>query len=52
MAPARGRNGLTGTQRAAVVMLALGEEHGAHLWTLMQEEEIRDISDWLFRVLG
>ena len=44
MAPARGRNGLTGTQRAAVVMLALGEEHGAHLWTLMQEEEIRDIS--------
>jgi flagellar motor switch protein FliG len=40
----RARATLTGTERAAVVMLALGEEHGVHLWNMMQEEEIRDIS--------
>ena len=40
----RSRGTLTGTERAAVVMLALGDEHGTHLWNLMQEEEIRDIS--------
>jgi len=35
---------LKGAEKAAVIMLALGEEHGAKLWPLMDDEEIRDIS--------
>jgi len=35
---------LKGAEKAAVIMLALGEEHGARLWPLMDDEEIRDIS--------
>jgi flagellar motor switch protein FliG len=35
---------LSGPEKAAVIMLALGNEHGAALWPLMDDEEIRDIS--------
>ncbi|MBR0662699.1 flagellar motor switch protein FliG [Neoroseomonas oryzicola] len=35
---------LTGTQKAATFMLAIGEEHAARLFSKMHEDEIRDIS--------
>lgn len=35
---------LTGAERVAVVMLALGDSHGRPLWDLMDEDEIRDIT--------
>jgi len=35
---------LTGAERAAVIMLSLGEEHSAKLWALMDEEEIKEVS--------
>ncbi|MCW5750601.1 MAG: flagellar motor switch protein FliG [Alphaproteobacteria bacterium] len=35
---------LTGPQKAAIIMLALGEEHGAPIWNLLDDEEIREVS--------
>jgi flagellar motor switch protein FliG len=35
---------LTGAERSAVLMLSLGEEHTAPLWKMMDEEEIKEIS--------
>ncbi|MBL6941918.1 MAG: flagellar motor switch protein FliG, partial [Rhodospirillales bacterium] len=35
---------LSGQQKAAVFMLALGQEHSAHIFELMDDEEIRDMS--------
>lgn len=35
---------LTGPERAAVVLLALGEEHGAGIWKLFDDEEVKEIS--------
>ncbi len=35
---------LSGPEKAAIIMLALGNEHGSQLWPLMDDEEIRDIS--------
>lgn len=35
---------LTGQQKAAVIMLSLGEENGAALWSLMDDDEVREIS--------
>ncbi len=35
---------LTGAERAAIIMLSLGEEHSAKIWTLMDEDEIKEIS--------
>jgi flagellar motor switch protein FliG len=35
---------LTGPQKAAILMLALGEEHCTRLFTLMHEDEIKEIS--------
>src|ERR1700722_8971920 len=35
---------LTGPQRAAVLMLALGRQHGAKIWSLLDDEELREIS--------
>jgi len=35
---------LTGVERAAVLMLSLGEEHGSRVWRMMDEEEIKEIS--------
>jgi flagellar motor switch protein FliG len=35
---------LTGPQRAAVLMLALGEEFGGKIWNLLDDEELRQIT--------
>jgi flagellar motor switch protein FliG len=35
---------LTGAERAGVIMLALGEDHSAKIWQMMDEEEIKEIS--------
>ena len=35
---------LTGPEKAAIMMLALGEEHAAKLFALMDDEEIRELS--------
>ena len=37
-------NTLTGTQKAAVLILSLPEEHASKLFALMEEEEIREVS--------
>ena len=37
-------NELTGPQRAAVILLALGAEHGAAVWKMLDEDEIRTVS--------
>ena len=38
-----GRN-LRGAERAAVLLLSLGEEHGAAIWSQLDEIEVREIS--------
>ena len=35
---------LNGSEKAAILMLALGEEHAAKLFEIMDEEEIRELS--------
>ena len=35
---------LTGPERAAVILLSLGEEAGRHLWGMLDEEEIKEVS--------
>ncbi|HEX3810710.1 MAG TPA: flagellar motor switch protein FliG [Rhizomicrobium sp.] len=35
---------LTGPERSAVLMLALGEEHGKQVWTLLDDDEVKEIS--------
>lgn len=35
---------LEGPEKAAIIMLALGEEHGGPLWKMMDDEEIREVS--------
>jgi flagellar motor switch protein FliG len=35
---------LTGAERAAVIMLSLGEENSEAIWKMMDEEEIKEIS--------
>ena len=35
---------LSGAERAAVIMLSLGEEHSARIWSLMDEEEVKEVS--------
>src|SRR5215469_7350020 len=35
---------LTGPERAAVLMLSLGEEHSTKLWSMLDEEEVKEIS--------
>src|SRR2546421_6471992 len=35
---------LAGPQRAAVLMLALGEEYGAKVWALLDDDEVRELS--------
>ena len=39
----RGR-GFTGPERAAVLMLALGEEYGSKVWPMLDDDELREIS--------
>jgi flagellar motor switch protein FliG len=35
---------LTGRERAAVLMLALGNQYGSKLWTLLDDDELRELS--------
>src|SRR2546423_12604450 len=35
---------LNGPERAAVLMLALGEQHGAKIWKLLDDDELRQLS--------
>ena len=35
---------LTGPERAAVLMLTLGEQHGAKIWNLLDDDDLRQIS--------
>jgi flagellar motor switch protein FliG len=35
---------LSGAERSAVLLLALGEEHSARLWQMMDEEEVKEVS--------
>ena len=42
---------LTGAERAAVIMLSLGEEHSAKIWSMMDEEEIKEVTQ-LMSTLG
>ena len=35
---------LTGPERAAVLLLALGEEHGAPIWKAFDDEEVKEVS--------
>src|SRR3954452_16039106 len=35
---------LNGRERAAVLMLALGNQYGAKLWTLLDDDELRELS--------
>src|SRR5262245_25948307 len=39
-----GSRQLTGPERAAVLMLALGEAHGAKVWSLLDDDELRELS--------
>src|SRR4249920_1569964 len=35
---------LSGAERAAIIMLSLGEENSSKIWSMMDEEEIKEIS--------
>src|SRR5688572_20604857 len=35
---------LSGSERAAIFLLSLGEEHGAKLWAMLDEDEVRELS--------
>jgi flagellar motor switch protein FliG len=35
---------LSGPERAAILLLSLGEEHSAKLWGMMHEEEVKEVS--------
>lgn len=35
---------LTGAEKAAIVLLSLGEEHGAQVWRMFDDEEVREVS--------
>jgi flagellar motor switch protein FliG len=35
---------LSGPERAAVLMLALGEQHGAKIWALLDDDDLRQLS--------
>ena len=35
---------LSGAEKAAIIMLVLGEKHGAKVWPLLDDDEIRTIS--------
>lgn len=35
---------LEGPEKAAIIMLALGDEHGSSLWQMLDDEEVRELS--------
>src|SRR6516164_9610953 len=38
------RRKLTGPERAAVLMLALGEQYGAKIWNMLDDDELKSLS--------
>src|SRR6478672_640630 len=40
----KGARQLSGPERAAVLMLALGEQHGAKIWNLLDDDDLRQLS--------
>ena len=40
----KGQKQLTGPERAAVLMLAIGEQHGAKVWALLDDDDLRQLS--------
>ena len=34
----------SGPERAAILLLALGEQHGAKIWNLLDDDELRQLS--------
>ena len=47
---ARVDRNLTGSQKAAIMMLSLGEEHTTKLWPLLDDDEIKEISQTMASV--
>jgi flagellar motor switch protein FliG len=43
-APVHNGRPLNGIERAAVLMLSLGEEHGSDVWKMLDEDEVRELS--------
>src|SRR5271163_3160898 len=39
-----GKRPLSGPERAAVLMLALGDQHGSKIWNLLDDDELRQVS--------
>src|ERR1700709_913350 len=35
---------MSGPKRAAILMLALGEQYGGKVWSLLQDDEVRELS--------
>jgi flagellar motor switch protein FliG len=35
---------MSGPQRAAILMLALGEQYGGKVWSMLDDEEVRELS--------
>jgi len=44
LAPKEDARQLTGAERSAIIMLSLGEEHSAKLWQMMDEDEVKEVS--------
>jgi flagellar motor switch protein FliG len=42
--PSGGSRKLSGPERAAVLLLALGEQHGGRIWNMLDDEELRALS--------
>src|SRR5438477_12219751 len=42
--PSAGNRKLTGRERAAVLMLALGQQYGAKVWVLLDDDDLRELS--------
>ena len=40
----RSKRQLTGPERVAILMLALGEQHGSKIWSMLDDDELRQIS--------
>ena len=42
--PSHNGRPLSGVERAGILMLSLGEEHGSDVWKMLEEDEIRELS--------
>src|SRR5918997_421610 len=42
--PAEALGKLTGSQRAAVLLLMLGDKYGGTIWSMLEEEEVKKVS--------